>query len=89
MGRITWESIPDKFKPLNDRINIVVSQTMSRYVLFKYLLTSDSSGFDVVPDFDSALKLLDSSTYADVVDNIFIIGGAKLYKVGILHYLLN
>lgn len=29
MGRNTWESIPPRFRPLNSRINIVVSTTMS------------------------------------------------------------
>jgi len=28
MGRKTWESIPPKFRPLNGRINVVISKTM-------------------------------------------------------------
>jgi len=28
MGRKTWDSIPEKFRPLPDRVNIIVSKTM-------------------------------------------------------------
>lgn len=29
MGRVTWESIPPKFRPLDNRLNIVVSRNPS------------------------------------------------------------
>lgn len=29
MGRVTWESIPPKFRPLDNRFNIVVSRNTS------------------------------------------------------------
>ena len=32
MGRKTWESIPQKFRPLNKRLNVVVSSN-ERYEL--------------------------------------------------------
>jgi dihydrofolate reductase len=28
MGRVTWESIPPKFRPLDNRFNIVVSRNL-------------------------------------------------------------
>jgi dihydrofolate reductase len=30
MGRKTWESLPEKFRPLPDRINIVLSKTLDK-----------------------------------------------------------
>ena len=27
MGRTTWESIPEKFRPLNNRLNIIITNT--------------------------------------------------------------
>ena len=29
MGRNTWESIPSKFKPLNNRTNIIISKSLT------------------------------------------------------------
>ena len=31
MGRNTWESIPNKYKPLSDRLNIIVTSNAEKY----------------------------------------------------------
>ncbi|KAJ1940668.1 dihydrofolate reductase, partial [Linderina macrospora] len=53
MGRRTWESIPPKHRPLNDRYNIVVSRNAR-------LLDGENAPFTVVePTIQDALKHID------------------------------
>lgn len=47
MGRHTWESLPEKFRPLPGRLNIVVSRSAD----------FDAPGAVVVPSVETALKL--------------------------------
>ncbi|KAI5840040.1 dihydrofolate reductase-like protein [Morchella snyderi] len=72
MGRKTWDSIPAKFRPLPDRINVVVSRT-----------TNNSVGEDAVVwarSLDDALEALKSGGSGEV-GRIFVIGGAQLYDI--------
>lgn len=76
MGRQTWESIPQKFRPLPERINIVLSRNTNfiennptKENLF-YTKTSIEDFFDL------AEKLIENKT----ADKIFVIGGAQIYK---------
>ena len=63
MGRITWESIPDKFRPLPGRRNVVVSRQTDY----------PATGASVVNSLQDALALFP----ADEV--VWLIGGAQLY----------
>lgn len=63
MGRITWESIPEKFRPLPGRRNVVVSR-QANYI---------ATGASVVDSLQAALALF----HADEV--VWLIGGAQLY----------
>jgi len=65
MGRKTWESIPEKFRPLNNRLNVIL--TRNSYSV------SASEGVLV---FDSLVNALES---LDTDREIFIIGGGELY----------
>lgn len=71
MGRKTYESIPEKFRPLPNRVNIIVSRSASL----------DPSA---TPQDDT--KLLFCSSIEDAIakakqfnKEIFIIGGAQIY----------
>ena len=73
MGRKTYESIPAKFRPLPNRLNIILSKNASIREVLKIpenVLIADS--------LESALNLLEptSSTY----DQVFIIGGGSVYR---------
>lgn len=71
MGRKTWESIPSKFRPLPERINVVVSRGEGA-----------DAGAIWAKSLDDALKALDETAE---VGKIFIIGGAQLYEAAMAH----
>lgn len=73
MGRKTWESLPEKFRPLPDRLNVIVTRQVE-YPLPPNVLRAGS--------LDKALAILDKRT--DISD-VFVIGGAELYRQAIQH----
>jgi len=66
MGRHTWETIPEKFKPLSSRINIIISSSLTE-VEDCYIENSLSS----------ALEWCNNNNN---VGNVFVIGGTRLYN---------
>ena len=73
MGRNTWESLPSKYKPLPGRFNAVLSSN-SELDLPEGVLQFIS--------LDDALTAISTS---ELIDQIFVIGGARLYADAILH----
>ncbi|KAF4660407.1 hypothetical protein FOL47_007170 [Perkinsus chesapeaki] len=70
MGRKTWESIPERFRPLKDRINVVISTTTS---------TGDyPDEVRISRSLQEALERLKEEK--DNHGEIFVIGGASLIK---------
>lgn len=76
MGRKTWESLPEKWRPLPHRLNVVLTQDKNYFVPSNVI---KSQGLDEV------LKFLDSSEYKKTVDKIFVIGGANVYAQALAH----
>ena len=72
MGRKTWESLPQEFRPLPGRVNLVLS-CEGKLNLPSEVLCSQS--------LDHALSRLSSSA----IENIFVIGGAQTYADAIAH----
>lgn len=77
MGRTTWESIPEKYKPLPGRLNIVVSRSPERLGLPQGVLQ--------VPSIEDAIGF--SEWRED--EEIFVTGGAKVYQYSIEHGLVD
>ena len=73
MGRKTWESLPDKFRPLPARVNVVLTSSKDMQV---------PTGVLVSGSFDLALKALETD---ERVGDIFVIGGAQLFTQVIGH----
>lgn len=67
MGRKTWESIPEKFRPLPGRTNIVVTRQANYEA--KDAMVADS--------LESARA---AAARAEGADKIFIIGGGEIYR---------
>ena len=65
MGKNTWISIPERFRPLPDRLNIVVSSTMG-----------DQKWAVVCRTIEEAAMIAEASGKGEA----FCIGGAKLYE---------
>ena len=73
MGRKTWESIPEKFKPLPGRINVVLSRKAAE-PSFASPYPADVLTASSVVD---ALKQLGER---DELSEVFAIGGESVYK---------
>lgn len=65
MGRTTWESIPEKFRPLPGRKNAVLTGQVNY----------EAKGANTYQNLDEALHSAD-----DLIEKIFIIGGAKVFN---------
>ncbi len=67
MGRRTWESLPDQFRPLPGRGNVVVTRNPDW----------SAQGADRVSSFEEALELLESAP------RVFVIGGGEIYAAAL------
>jgi len=68
MGRKTYESLPEKYRPLPDRLNIIITRD-SNYT---------APGANVYNSIETAIEEARKTN-----KEIFIIGGAQIYLLGI------
>ena len=66
MGRTTWESLPEAYRPLNNRLNIVVSRNQEYTV----------EGVNVALSIEKGLALAEENES----EICWIIGGANVYE---------
>ena len=70
MGRKTWDSLPKKYRPLPDRLNIVITrQTYEDAVNIKFCNS-----------FEKAIYICNEDNN---IETIFVIGGSEIYKEAI------
>jgi dihydrofolate reductase len=67
MGRKTWESLPERFRPLPDRRNVVVTRNSAW----------SASGAERAESVEAALEALRD------VERVFVIGGAEIYAAAL------
>jgi len=68
MGRKTWDSLPERFRPLPKRTNLVLSRNDMLYLDDKVNVVSDS---------DSICRFGDTKLRPD----LFVIGGSELFSM--------
>lgn len=73
MGRRTWESLPEKYRPLKGRVNVVLTRNSADYVV--------PNGCLVAHSLEDALEIISSF----VAHKIFVIGGAQLFREAVQH----
>ena len=78
MGYNTWDSIPLKFKPLKSRLNIIITQNHYEELIIK----KEEMGWNdrEVIIFNSLENIKEKLNSIDYIENIFIIGGYKIYS---------
>lgn len=83
MGRKTWESIPPKFRPLENRTNVILTRSSNAMDLL------NSQQQDNVLVCSSLKEAIDTLKTMDRIGNIFVIGGGQVYKESIESGLVN
>ncbi|TFY74208.1 hypothetical protein EWM64_g9803 [Hericium alpestre] len=79
MGRNTWESIPPKFRPLPNRVNVIVSRNKD-YALLPEGAKEPAIPPVLQPDLGSALHRLSNVDESSTpIHRRFVIGGESLY----------
>lgn len=78
MGRKTWESIPDRYRGLSNRYNVILSKTLSENDIRRNNFTK--TPFQLSRSFEDAMKFC---TENNSIENIFICGGAEIYKTAL------
>jgi dihydrofolate reductase len=73
-GRRTWDSLDQKFRPLSNRQNIVL--TRSRQFTVEPIPTTPNTGVNVAHSLEEAVAFAKS-------ENIWVIGGAEIYALAL------
>lgn len=80
MGRKTWYSIPNIFRPLPNRFNVVLTRDEKNINSIM-----DGYGPDSVRVEKSLQSALEYVNSLDCIDKIFVIGGEQVYREAIKH----
>ena len=77
MGRNTWDSIPEKFRPLPKRINIILTSRSLDLSKFKNTFSATN--------LSGAMQIAKLVAIKTILGDVFIIGGRRLYQEVLLN----
>ena len=80
MGRKTWESIPSTKRPLQNRLNVVLTSTPDEFRKQLDEAGTPQENVMVCSNFETAMVDLSAD---QGVNEIFVIGGSSLYEMSI------
>jgi dihydrofolate reductase len=76
MGRKTWDSLPERFRPLPGRINVVITRDKN-LPLPACVFRADS--------LKGALALCRHDAIKDTFEAVYVIGGGQIYRQALRH----
>ena len=79
MGRNTWESIPSKFKPLPNRVNIIVTSKPSKKLLELQSQHWNIFIINTIANIENWLHQFARNEMFRDHYNVFFIGGSRIY----------
>ncbi|MBN4054836.1 dihydrofolate reductase [Nitrospira defluvii] len=74
MGRKTWESIPEKFRPLPGRLNVVLTRN-KKLNLPEGVVSADS--------LEKAFHVIEVPERKTSIEKAFVIGGAQIFEIAL------
>lgn len=83
MGRKTWDSLPEKFKPLPNRINIILSSSLALEVDIQFQNQEQTYVCKSWDDVDTLCDFLNRDKH---ITECFIMGGAEIYRSAMERY---
>ena len=86
MGNNTWKSIPDKYRPLKNRFNIILTHNLENKISILHRNILFVNNFDSL---FNALQMIQNTYDKYKNKEIFIIGGEQIYKKAITYYECN
>jgi dihydrofolate reductase/thymidylate synthase len=81
MGRKTWESLPEKHRPLKNRYNII----LSREIPPQPAASPEESNPMINPHWADSLEAALNMCDSKLIEHVFVIGGARVYAEAINH----
>lgn len=75
MGRRTWDSIPEKFRPLPGRVNVILSRQPKQ--------DNWPENVQVFPSFEAVVDALQQESMSAKIETAWVIGGSSVYQTAL------